>query len=75
MSAPRFVPGAPFWMVCKAPVHAAARTEPRVRYATEGAAIAAARALAAEQDAAFLVLAVAHTIHPARAEKATGRLL
>lgn len=53
-----------FWMVARLPSHAGSKTEPRARYATLAAATDAAATLAAEHNAAFVVLGVVYTAHP-----------
>ena len=53
-----------FWMIARAPTHAGSKTEPKTRFTTEAAAIFAARGLANETGAPFVVLAVTHTIKP-----------
>jgi hypothetical protein len=62
-----------FWMVARQPTHRNARTEPKVRYATLEAARDAARKLACENDAPFVILEVADIVHPS--DPSTGRLL
>jgi DhnA family fructose-bisphosphate aldolase class Ia len=53
-----------FWMIARAPTHPGSKTEPKQRYAFEAEAIIAARRMAAETGAPFVVLAVTHTIKP-----------
>jgi hypothetical protein len=53
-----------FFMVCRSPRHAGAKTEPRVRYGTEGEARAVAQRLANETDAPHVVLAATVTLWP-----------
>lgn len=55
---------AAFWMVCRKPTHRNAQTNPRVRYAHIDAARDAARKLARENDADFVILECVETIRP-----------
>ena len=58
-------PHAPaFWMVCRSPRHAGAKTEPRQRYASLPEAQSAARDLARANDAPFVILAAVETVWP-----------
>lgn len=54
----------PFWMVCRSPRHAGAKTEPRQRYHTLEDARRAAADLAAANDAPFTILAAVETVWP-----------
>lgn len=56
---------APFWMVCRAPTHAGAKTEPRFRYASLSEARAAAADLARANDATFAILESVEFVGPA----------
>ena len=60
-----------FWMIARAPTHPGSKTEPKQRFATEADAIRAARDMATEHRAAFVVMAVTHTIHPGNAGQST----
>ena len=53
-----------FWMVCRSPRHAGAKTEPKQRFATEADARAAAQDLADQQEAPFVILAATETVWP-----------
>lgn len=65
-------PHAPtFWMVCRSPRHAGAKTEPRQRYGTLAEARQAARDLARANDAPFVILAAVETVWPADDAPAT----
>jgi hypothetical protein len=55
---------APFWMICRSPRHAGAKTEPKQRFATEADARLAAQQMADTHQAPFCVLAVTATIWP-----------
>lgn len=69
------LPGfARFWMVARKPNHARARTEPKARYSTLADARAAARDLARQIDAPFVILETVEIIRPGD-DPETGRLL
>lgn len=53
-----------FWMVCRSPRHAGAKTEPKQRYQSEADARAAAQTLADQNDAPFVILAATETVWP-----------
>lgn len=57
--------GPSFWMVCRSPRHAGAKTEPRQRFSTLEDARRAARDLAQANDAPFTILAAVETVWPA----------
>lgn len=61
-------PISPFWMVCRAPTHPNARTEPKARFPTLVAARMSAQELADANDAAFVVLASVETVRPRGAQ-------
>lgn len=64
----RPLPGfARFWMVCRKPTGPGARTEPRQRYSHYSDAEAAARKLAAETGAPFLILETVAVADPGAA--------
>ena len=56
-----------FWMICRRPLHARSKTEPRARFTTEAKARAEAQRLADETDADFVVLTATDVIRPRRA--------
>ena len=56
---------APFWMVCRAPTHAGAKTEPRYRYSSRAEAHAAAADLARASNATFVILESVEFVGPA----------
>lgn len=60
---------APFWMVCRAPMHPGAITAPKARFATEAEAKTCAQTLATQQGHPFVVLASANILHPAQVGK------
>ena len=53
-----------FWMICRSPRHAGAKTEPRQRFSTEADARAAAQSMADQQAAPFVILTATETIWP-----------
>lgn len=53
-----------FWMVCRKPTGPGSRSEPRQRYGTFEDAMQAARNLARENDAQFLVLETVAVARP-----------
>lgn len=57
-------PKSPFYMVCRSPRHAGAKTEPRQRYAHMADAVTVAEKLATETGQPHVVLGVVKTIHP-----------
>lgn len=57
-------PFARFWMVCRKPTGPGSQTAPRQRYSTIEDARAAARKLARENDAPFLVLETVEIARP-----------
>lgn len=60
---------APFWMVCRAPMHPNAITAPKHRFASRHEAKLTAQTLANQQNAPFVVLASEDVIYPATAGK------
>lgn len=54
----------PFYMVCRLPRHAGAKTEPRQRYSHLSDAVTVAEKLATETGQPHVVLGVVQTIHP-----------
>lgn len=57
-------PKSPFYMVCRSPKHAGAKTEPKQRFSHLSDAVTVAERLAAETQAAHVVLGVVKTVHP-----------
>lgn len=64
----------PFWMIARAPTHPKARTEPKARYASKSEARDAARKLATDTNAPFVLLEMVELIDPAT-DDTTRRLL
>ena len=60
---------APFWMICRSPRHAGAKTEPKQRYNTEADAREAAQNMADHTDAPFVILTGTETIWPRGQQK------
>ena len=58
-----------FWMVCRKPMGPNAKTEPRARYGSFEDAMDAARKLARENDAHFLILETVAIARPTDARQ------
>jgi hypothetical protein len=65
-------PKSPFYMVCRSPRHAGAKTEPRQRFSHMSDAINVAERLAAETGQPHVVLGVVKTVHPANKSAGFG---
>lgn len=63
----------PFWMIARAPTSAASRTEPKARYTSKSEARDAARTLATQNGAPFVILEMVEIIDPGR-DQMTERL-
>jgi hypothetical protein len=57
-------PKSPFYMVCRSPRHAGAKTEPRQRFTTLSDALTVAEKLSAETGQPHVVLGVVQTVWP-----------
>ncbi|WP_300009745.1 hypothetical protein [uncultured Roseobacter sp.] len=65
-------PFARFWMVCRKPQHAGAKTEPRQRYSSREDAQRTAERLARENDAPFIILEAVGIARPTDPDYSRG---
>lgn len=55
---------APFWMVCRTPMHPQAKTEPRQRYENLADARVAAQKMANQTGKPFTILSAVESVQP-----------